>query len=134
IDAALNITTSESTKSELRAYRAQIQAGTLQADDRSYVAALCKRLLDATEPSGGGSGGGLRGEPNTMTDGKREKVEARPVSGTKVGLLASVFALGALIYIPIAIGLVAMWFLFLYGIVVIVFRHAFGVHLPNPFD
>ena len=45
IDSALGLPISESTLADLRAYREQIQSGSIEDDDRKYVVALCKRLL-----------------------------------------------------------------------------------------
>jgi hypothetical protein len=30
--------------------------------------------------------------------------------------------------------LTALWLLIAYGVVIMIFRHAFGIELPNPFD
>ena len=38
--------------------------------------------------------------------------------------------LGALIALPIGAAVVLFW----YGLAILVFRHAFGIELPNPFD
>jgi hypothetical protein len=45
IDAMLTWPVSGSTKENLRSFKAQAEAGTLQNDDRKYVIALGKRLL-----------------------------------------------------------------------------------------
>ena len=45
IDTALGLPISESTLANLRAYKEQIQSGSIEDDDRKYVVALCKRLL-----------------------------------------------------------------------------------------
>ena len=45
IDSALGLPISESTLADLRAYKEQIQSGSIEDDDRKYVVALCKRLL-----------------------------------------------------------------------------------------
>jgi hypothetical protein len=44
-----------------------------------------------------------------------------------MGMVALVgYALGAVF--------MGLWLLVLYGIVVLIMRHAFGIELPNPFD
>lgn len=47
---------------------------------------------------------------------------------------AIAMAIAVLAAYVVAAVFAAAWFLFLYGIVLLVFRHAFGVELPNPFD
>ena len=32
------------------------------------------------------------------------------------------------------LGFIALWLLVVYGVVILIFRHAFGIELPNPFE
>jgi hypothetical protein len=50
--------------------------------------------------------------------------------------LAAGCAMGMVALVGYALGAVFMglWLLVLYGIVVLIMRHAFGIELPNPFD
>jgi hypothetical protein len=44
IDSVLELSISDSTSDDLRAYKQQIEDGTIETDDRKYVADLCRRL------------------------------------------------------------------------------------------
>jgi hypothetical protein len=49
IDSALGLPVSESTMYNLRAYKQQIQSGSIEDDDRKYAVAFCNRLLRAAK-------------------------------------------------------------------------------------
>jgi hypothetical protein len=51
IDAMLAGPVSNSTKKNLRSFRAQVQAGTIAEDDRNYIINLCKRLQPGKDES-----------------------------------------------------------------------------------
>jgi len=44
IDAVLALSISDSTSNDLRAYKKQIEDGTILIDDNKYVVDLCRRL------------------------------------------------------------------------------------------
>ena len=45
IDSVLALSISDSASDDLRAYKRQIEDGTIQTDDRKYVVDLCRRLI-----------------------------------------------------------------------------------------
>jgi hypothetical protein len=66
IDAVLSLPVSDPTKSDLRSFRLQVQAGTIVEDDRNYIIKLCQRLQQG------------KGEPSVLSgaDDKRAREEA----------------------------------------------------------
>jgi hypothetical protein len=125
IDAVLMQPVSSSTKSELRSFRSQAETGTLDHDDRKYVVALCNRFLDRAgssyrypEPSGGAS----------------EKLNPVPGSGS-IGRAVETLVKFPLALVKFSLALVlfvALPVLLIYGVILIIFRSAFDVELPNP--
>jgi hypothetical protein len=115
IDAALAKPTLATTRSELLSFRTQLRAGVLENDDRRYVVALCKRMLR---------------RPSEADPGPDNLAPAPHLSRSD---LANSFGLGPVSGCLVSVAVLVVLLLFFYGIVVIVFREAFGVELPNPF-
>jgi hypothetical protein len=129
IDAVLNgAVTSESTKVELRAFREQASAGSLDRDDYKYVVALCNRLLGRPSPPD---------EHPKLTEGISRQLSPVPEIGTAGrAVITSVTAMTGFVQISFGlvffIALLALPVLIAYAVIVILFREAFGVELPNP--
>jgi hypothetical protein len=122
IDAALNQPISNAAKAELLSYRTQAETATLLPDDRNYVIARCRRLLRG------------KSEPYQYPDLKntREHAAEPGYRSRTTGVLALVA--GGLFFVPLVIGGWLLAALLVYGVIVIIFRYAFGVELWNPFN
>jgi hypothetical protein len=129
IDVVQSCPISKETSSEVSRFRALAEARTLTRDDRRYAIALCARLL---RPS--------RSYNYPAIAGGSEKLGLARMS-TFVSFACApvdlfVYLLGALRRLFLALLslflFVGLPFLVIYGLVVIIFRSAFDVDLPNP--
>jgi hypothetical protein len=129
IDVVQCFPISKETNSEVSRFRALAEARTLTRDDRRYAIALCARLLRPSRsyiyPSiAGGSKKLGPARMNAFVSFACASVDWFAYLG---GALWRLFL--ALLSLFLFLGLP---FLVIYGLVIIIFRSAFDVELPNP--